>query len=390
MPRSVRWNNLQRRLGILFVQCAVPYRRCQEKIQCSKRKILLTLLLISTRNISVVSRSLSESLHRKDRICPKYYRADLVRCGDIEDSAAERLFTPLRYDSIVASYKTSPGEAVNGCRNLKQNEQDFVLICLSWRFRRQKAVFRQEIGILREGRLHPLLKRSFTVLQVAVNVMHAMLRYTSAAVQIEVWCHIQYSGIKPWLSQYPNFIMHQDRQRATELISSDGFSGTTASVLSVFSDSSCCFQGRMTGSKDNEVVGLQRWNATGICDLPGIKQICKYVQKAFFQHLPSWDVDGDRFSTRQVFEVNSSAYRCTYSFQLQTLRGSTWRGKDCSDVDKNVHPGRKWVTVTELMPDLTNRLSPRPSKNDRIFDTNCNGIFVSWSNIGNLVWLQHP
>ena len=39
------------------------------------------------------------------------------------------------------------------------------------------------------------------------------------------------------------------------------------------------------------------------------------------------------------------------------MRGSSWKGKDCNDLDKNIHPGAK------------------PIGDDRVMDSNCNGIF---------------
>ena len=74
-----------------------------------------------------------------------------------------------------------------------------------------------------------------------------------------------------------------------------------------------------------------------VCDIPVVKEVCK-----FFDHvgsgLPILDFDGDRFSS--------------YS----SLRGYSWRGKDCNDFLKTHHPGRK------------------PISDDVFFDSNCNGI----------------
>ncbi|BFZ13302.1 hypothetical protein BsWGS_16341 [Bradybaena similaris] len=78
---------------------------------------------------------------------------------------------------------------------------------------------------------------------------------------------------------------------------------------------------------------------SNLCDLPGIKAICKWIQRFTDAHKPLIDIDGDGFSI------------------FQTLRGTYWRGKDCSDISADVHPGAK------------------PIEGDREFDFNCNGIF---------------
>lgn len=56
-------------------------------------------------------------------------------------------------------------------------------------------------------------------------------------------------------------------------------------------------------------------------------------------HLPAWDDDNDTFSPKD------------------TLRGASWRGKDCEDLDAAVYPGRR---VNVHGPEV---------------DHNCNGIF---------------
>lgn len=76
-----------------------------------------------------------------------------------------------------------------------------------------------------------------------------------------------------------------------------------------------------------------------ICDLPGIKSICGLIDHVFSKHDPAVDLDGDFYSV------------------YQTLRGTSWRGKDCDDGRKSVHPGA------------------RPIDHDRSFDSNCNGIY---------------
>ncbi|XP_035680519.1 acyloxyacyl hydrolase-like [Branchiostoma floridae] len=76
-----------------------------------------------------------------------------------------------------------------------------------------------------------------------------------------------------------------------------------------------------------------------ICDIPGIKEICDIFDRAFSSHLPAEDLDKDGFST------------------MKTFRGSSWRGKDCNDLDSRHHPGA------------------RPVDGDKLTDSNCNGIF---------------
>ncbi|XP_071089043.1 acyloxyacyl hydrolase-like isoform X3 [Haliotis cracherodii] len=78
-----------------------------------------------------------------------------------------------------------------------------------------------------------------------------------------------------------------------------------------------------------------------ICNLPGIKEICDYIDNIFDKHDPGVDVDTDGFST------------------VETLRGTSWRGRDCDDSNGDRHPGA------------------RPVMNDVAFDSNCNGIYGS-------------
>ncbi len=68
------------------------------------------------------------------------------------------------------------------------------------------------------------------------------------------------------------------------------------------------------------------------CNL--FKNLCD----AFSDHMPYSDHDKDMFST------------------METIRGYSWRGKDCDDQNKNIYPGRQ-------------------SSDDAKVDTNCNGIF---------------
>jgi len=75
-----------------------------------------------------------------------------------------------------------------------------------------------------------------------------------------------------------------------------------------------------------------------ICVVPGIKEICKILENVFNNHKPLVDLDSDLFGT----EV--------------TMRGSSWRGKDCNDLTSKVHPGAHVV------------------ESDSVADHNCNGI----------------
>ncbi|RUS87947.1 hypothetical protein EGW08_004302 [Elysia chlorotica] len=76
-----------------------------------------------------------------------------------------------------------------------------------------------------------------------------------------------------------------------------------------------------------------------ICSIPGIHEICQWVSKTLHYHTPLVDGDGDGFST------------------MFAIRGSAWRGRDCSDISRMVHPGAQ------------------PFQGDRHYDSNCNGIF---------------
>ncbi|XP_056010482.1 acyloxyacyl hydrolase-like isoform X2 [Ostrea edulis] len=88
-------------------------------------------------------------------------------------------------------------------------------------------------------------------------------------------------------------------------------------------------------------VQTNRRHRTGanICDLPGIKRICAWINDIFSKHDPAIDLDGDFHSV------------------YQTLRGSSWRGKDCDDERELFHPGAK------------------PINGDKTMDSNCNGIY---------------
>ena len=77
---------------------------------------------------------------------------------------------------------------------------------------------------------------------------------------------------------------------------------------------------------------------SGICDVSIIKPVCELIERFASDHLPLDDLDGDYFS------------------DLQTFRGTSWRGKDCNDVDKGIYPGKH-------------------TTDDAVLDTNCNGIY---------------
>lgn len=75
-----------------------------------------------------------------------------------------------------------------------------------------------------------------------------------------------------------------------------------------------------------------------ICNNSVIRPICNWIDGFADDHSPLVDIDGDRFSTAATF------------------RGSDWRGKDCSDVDAKVYPGRR-------------------AGADVLIDSDCNGVW---------------
>ncbi|XP_067932650.1 acyloxyacyl hydrolase-like [Watersipora subatra] len=92
---------------------------------------------------------------------------------------------------------------------------------------------------------------------------------------------------------------------------------------------------------------LHRWNVKlkdegswSICELPVINLLCVAYSDVFDKQVPFYDDDKDLHSTEQ------------------TLRGVSWKGKDCDDTDKDVYPGRK----PKLLHDVS-------------YDSNCNGIW---------------
>lgn len=75
------------------------------------------------------------------------------------------------------------------------------------------------------------------------------------------------------------------------------------------------------------------------CTLDGVKDLCKLFNKVFTNDLPLIDWDND-----------------TYSAEVESWRGTSWRGKDCDDLSHHSHPGAK------------------PIDWDEAVDSNCNGI----------------
>ena len=75
------------------------------------------------------------------------------------------------------------------------------------------------------------------------------------------------------------------------------------------------------------------------CTLEGVKELCNLFSKVFKNDLPLIDLDND-----------------TYSASVESWRGTSWRGRDCDDINHLSHPGAK------------------PRDWDTVFDSNCNGI----------------
>ncbi|PVD20558.1 hypothetical protein C0Q70_18714 [Pomacea canaliculata] len=81
------------------------------------------------------------------------------------------------------------------------------------------------------------------------------------------------------------------------------------------------------------------------CELPGIKDICLILERVFNNHVPMVDSDVDLFST------------------YPTMRGASWRGKDCNDLNSNIYPGAL------------------PIDGDHLEDSNCNGIYEAFKHL---------
>lgn len=75
-----------------------------------------------------------------------------------------------------------------------------------------------------------------------------------------------------------------------------------------------------------------------LCNEPVIKSICDLIKQFSDDHEPLIDLDKDKFS------------------DVHTFRGTSWRGKDCNDLNAKMYPGRY-------------------STDDAVADTNCNGIY---------------
>ena len=75
------------------------------------------------------------------------------------------------------------------------------------------------------------------------------------------------------------------------------------------------------------------------CTLAGVKELCDLFSRVFTRDLPLVDLDND-----------------TYSASVEAWRGTSWRGRDCDDINVQSHAGAK------------------PRNGDVVFDSNCNGI----------------
>ncbi|XP_059164446.1 acyloxyacyl hydrolase-like [Physella acuta] len=84
---------------------------------------------------------------------------------------------------------------------------------------------------------------------------------------------------------------------------------------------------------------LSHLNVLTFCQIPGVRELCYWIHRFSDQHEPVKDDDQDGFST------------------MFGMRGTAWRGKDCSDQAPDIHPGAI------------------PQNGDREVDSNCNGIF---------------
>lgn len=92
-------------------------------------------------------------------------------------------------------------------------------------------------------------------------------------------------------------------------------------------------------AKDTALYARGRpFNFPDLCNIPTVKPICEIIYRYDDENLPLEDIDVD-FYSRAV-----------------TLRGTSWRGKDCDDLNSGFYPGKN-------------------STDDVVFDTNCNGIF---------------
>lgn len=58
------------------------------------------------------------------------------------------------------------------------------------------------------------------------------------------------------------------------------------------------------------------------CFVPGVSKLCQALENVYDKLVPGVDLDGDKFSP------------------VETLRGSIWRGRDCSDFSSSSYPGK--------------------------------------------------
>ena len=88
------------------------------------------------------------------------------------------------------------------------------------------------------------------------------------------------------------------------------------------------------GAKGRPFISI----SADLCNIKILKPICDLIERFSDKHDPLFDIDGDLFS------------------DVDSFRGTSWRGKDCNDANAKVYPGRR-------------------STGDPIYDSNCNGIF---------------
>ena len=94
----------------------------------------------------------------------------------------------------------------------------------------------------------------------------------------------------------------------------------------------------LLGFLANKEACWSTYKFPNLCNISTVKPICDIIYRFDNESLPVEDIDSD-FYSRTV-----------------TLRGTSWRGKDCDDFTPHFHVGKK-------------------STDDREFDTNCNGVF---------------
>jgi len=83
----------------------------------------------------------------------------------------------------------------------------------------------------------------------------------------------------------------------------------------------------------------------------------KLINKVFNDHLPLDDIDNDTFSNAVTF------------------RGTSWRGKDCNDIRKDIYPGRRNTTHNAHIDHNCNGISGNhPISGKTYEDTFCNSV----------------